>query len=83
MAVGWAVVRSLAGFPDAEPSGGDYLGGGCLPSLGRRVVGALGYGDKHALSLCGLERIDVGVLLISAGDGKGATAHEGPRERQD
>ena len=30
MAVGWAVVRSLAGFPGAGPTGADYLGGSCL-----------------------------------------------------
>ena len=30
MAVGWAVVRSLAGFPGAGPTGADYFGGVCL-----------------------------------------------------
>ena len=45
LVVGWAVVRSLAGFVVAGPSVGDYLGGGCLPSLARLPVRALHYAD--------------------------------------
>jgi hypothetical protein len=45
MVVGWAVVRSLAGFPDAGPTGHDYLGGACLLWLARLVVRTVGYVD--------------------------------------
>ena len=45
MVVGWAVVRSLAGFPDAGPSGVDYLGCGCLPLQSSLSVVALGSVD--------------------------------------
>ena len=34
LAVAWGVVRSLAGFVVAGPSGCDYIGVGCLPWLG-------------------------------------------------
>ena len=47
LAVAWGVVRSLAGFVVAGPSDGDYLGGGCLHSLGRLVILAGGYVDKE------------------------------------
>ena len=43
LAVGWGVVRSLAVFPDAGPSGVDYFGGSCLPSLARLVLLARSY----------------------------------------
>ena len=79
MVVAWAVVRSLAEFPDADPTGGAYLGGVCLPSLARFVIGTALYVDNHALPLCGLARIGRGVLLISDGDGKATTDHEGQR----
>ena len=45
LVVGWAVVRSLAGFVVAGPSDVDYLGGIDLPWLARFVT----EGD----SLCG------------------------------
>ena len=52
MAVVWGVVRSLAGFVVAGPTGADYLGGICLPSL-RRLAGlAFRYVDNHSLPLC-------------------------------
>jgi hypothetical protein len=38
LAVGWAVVRSLAGFVVAGPSGNTDCAGGCLPSLRRLPV---------------------------------------------
>ncbi len=79
MAVAWGVVRSLAGFPDAGPSGGDYLGGSCLPSLARFVIGTARYVDNHGLPLCGWERTCGGVLLISDSDGRGSTEHVGLR----
>ena len=79
LVVGWAVVRSLAGFPDAGPSGGDHLGGSCLPWLARVVIGTVSYVDNHALPLCGLARIGRGILLISDSDGRGTTEHEGLR----
>lgn len=85
MAVGWVVVRSLAGFLDAGPSGDDYLGGRCLPSLGRLVPEACRYVDNHALPLCGLEHIGGGDLLMSDGDGRRtteSTEHEGRRARR-
>ena len=73
MAVAWGVVRSLAGFVVAGPTGGDYRGGDCLPSLARFVVCAVRYVDNHGLPLCGLARIGCGVLLISDGDGRATT----------
>ena len=45
LVVGWAVVRLLAGFPDAGPSGVDYLGCGCLPLQSSLSVVALGSVD--------------------------------------
>ncbi len=45
LAVAWGVVRSLAGFVVAGPSGADYLGGGCLPWLLGLPVRALHYAD--------------------------------------
>ncbi len=52
MAVAWGVVRSLVGFAVAGPSGRDYLGGVCLPSLRRLAVLAFRYVDNHSLPLC-------------------------------
>ena len=40
MVVDWAVVRSLPDCPDADPTGVDYLGGGCLLWLGRTLAQA-------------------------------------------
>ena len=65
MVVGWAVVRSLAGFPDAGPTGRDYLGGACLPPRVRLVIETLRYVDTHGLLLCGLTQIGSVVLLVS------------------
>lgn len=73
MAVAWAVVRSLIGFPGAGSSDVDYFGDGCLPSLARFVVCTVRYVDNHALPLCGLARIGRGVLLIFDGDGSVTT----------
>ena len=77
--VAWGVVRSLAGFVVAGPSSVGYLGGSCLPPLAWFVIGTARYVDNHALPLCGLARIGRGVLLISDGDGKATTDHEGQR----
>ena len=79
MAVGWAVVRSLACFVVAGPSGVDYLDGMGLPPRVRFVIGTARYVDNHGLPLCGWERIGRGVLLISDGDGRATTEHEGQR----
>jgi len=79
LVVGWAVVRSLVGFPDAGPSGCDYLGGIGLPSLARFVTGTVCYVDNHGLPLCGWARSGGGVLLISDSDGRGTTEYEGQR----
>ena len=55
LVVAWIVVRSLVGFPDAGPTGGDYLGGSCLPSLARLVILARSYVDE---SVAGYVEID-------------------------
>ena len=73
LVVAWGVVRSLVDLPGAGPSGGAYLGGRCLPSLARFVIGTARYVDNHRLPLCGLARIGCGVLLISDGDGRATT----------
>ena len=52
LVVAWIVVRSLAGFPDAGPTGADYVGGICLHSLRRLAVLAFRYVDNHSLPLC-------------------------------
>ena len=65
LVVAWVVVRSLAAFPEACPSGSDYLGGSCLPWRGRFVIGTARYVDNHGLPRCGWERTCGGVLLIS------------------
>jgi hypothetical protein len=69
LVVDWGVVRSLAGFPDASPSGADYLGGIGLPSLARFAIGSACYVDNHGSPLCAWARIGGGVLLISDSDG--------------
>jgi hypothetical protein len=60
LVVAWGVVRSLPDFPDADPTGGDYLGGSCLPSLARFVVCTARYVDNQDLPLCGFARIGRG-----------------------
>ena len=79
LVVAWGVVRSLVDLPGAGPSGGAYLGGRCLPSLARFVIGTARYVDNHGLPLCGWERTCGGVLLISDSDGRGSTEHVGLR----
>lgn len=49
LAVGWGVVRSLAGFPDAGPSDFDYLGGMGLPPRVPLVIEAFRYVDTDGL----------------------------------
>ncbi len=83
MAVGWAVSQPLVGVFVAGPTGADYLGGNCLPSLAQLAVRAFRYVDNHALPLRGLERIGGGVLWISDGDGRATTEHKGRRARQE
>ncbi len=58
MVLGWAVVRSLADFPGAGSSGGDYLGGVCLPSLAWVAIQVLRYVDTDGWLLCGLRRME-------------------------
>ena len=45
LAAVWAVVWSLACFPEASPTGADYLGGDCLPWLLGLPVRPLHYAD--------------------------------------
>jgi hypothetical protein len=73
LAVAWGVVRSLADFPDAGLTGGDYHRGVCLPWLAWLVIGTARYVDNQDLPLCGLARIGRGVLLIFDGDGSVTT----------
>jgi hypothetical protein len=63
--VAWGVVRSLAGFVVAGPSGVDYLGGIDLPWLAQLGIRAFRYVDTHGLLLCGLTQIGSVVLLLS------------------
>ena len=65
LVVAWAVVRSLAGFVVAGPSGMDYLGGIDLPWLAQLGIRAFRYVDTHGLLLCGLTQIGSVVLLLS------------------
>ena len=46
MAVAWAVVRSLAGFPGAGPTGADYTGGVCLLLATGFVIWEFRYVDE-------------------------------------
>ena len=65
LAVGWGVIRSLAGFPNAGPSDFDYLDGMGLPPRVPHVIEAFRYVDTHGLLLCGLTQIGSVVLLLS------------------
>ena len=65
LVVAWAVVRSVAGFVDASPTSGDYLGGVCLPSRVRLVFETFHYVDTHRLPLCGLTQNGSVVLPVS------------------
>ena len=64
MAVGWAVVRSLAGFPGAGPTGADYLGGTCLPSQVRLAIRDFRYADG-----IDSDYVDIYPLLIAQTEG--------------
>ena len=46
MAVGWVVVRSLAGILVPDPLGADYLGGTCLLCVGTMIVRSARYSDR-------------------------------------
>ncbi len=62
MAVGWAVVRSLAGFPGAGPSGADHIGGVCLLLKTRLVIESFRYVDVHWIPI-----VIRDVLALAAG----------------
>ena len=69
LAVGWGVVRSLAGFPDAGPTDVDYLGGSCLPFAGMMTLRAWRYLDSLRLSYVdtvGRTRFPVRALIVAA-----------------
>ena len=46
MAVGWVVVRSLAGILVPGPTDGEYLGGTCLLYIGSLRIRAVSYSDR-------------------------------------
>ena len=69
MVVGWAVVRSLAGFPDAGPSGVDYLGDICLLFSGLMSLRALRYADSLRsgyVDIVGRKRFPVKASIVAA-----------------
>ncbi len=72
MMVGWAVVRSLAGFPGAGPTGADYLGGTCLLWLSRLTIRTNHYVDRTST-----DYVDIFPLLIAQAEGNYAS-HRAP-----
>ena len=69
LVVGWAVVRSLAGFPAADPSGSDYLGGSCLLFSGPMTLRALRYSDSLRsgyVDIVGRKRFPVRASIVAA-----------------
>ncbi len=69
LAVVWGVVRSLAGFPDAGATGGDYLGGGCLLFSDPMTLRALRYADSLRpgyVDIVGRKRFPVKASIVAA-----------------
>ena len=69
LVVAWGVVRSLAGFPDAGATGGDYLGGGCLLFSDPMTLRALRYADSLRsgyVDIVGRKRFPVKASIVAA-----------------